>query len=154
MRACGRCKKRKPLAEFAWRRIARGQRDNYCWPCRTAYKREHYARNKRRYVDSANRRTKRIVAERTAYLVAFLREHPCVDCGEGDPIVLEFDHLRDKKFGIGKGMRDRPWKDVLAEIEKCEVVCANCHRRRTNRRGSFIRTVIAADRTGDEPGDS
>jgi hypothetical protein len=95
---------------------------------------------------------KRIVAERTAYLVSFLRKHPCVDCGEDDPVVLEFDHLRDKEFSIGKGMRDRPWKRVLAEMDKCEVVCANCHRRQTNRRGGFIRTIVIADTAGDDRG--
>lgn len=150
MRICGRCKERKAPDEFAWRRKSRGQRDNYCRACRTAYKHEHYARNKQRYIDSARRRTERIVSERTAYLVSFFREHPCVDCGEGDPLVLEFDHLGEKQFGIGRGMRERPWKAVLAEIEKCEVVCANCHRRRTNRRGGFIRTVIAADTASND----
>ncbi len=152
MRLCGRCKEEKPPGEFAWRRKARGQRDNYCRSCRTAYKHEHYSSNKQRYIDSARRRTERIVAERTAYLVSFFREHPCVDCGEGDPLVLEFDHVGGKRFGIDKGVRERPWKDVLAEIEKCEVVCANCHRRRTNRRGGFIRSVVLADRTGDQSG--
>lgn len=150
MRVCGRCKERKAGDEFAWRRKSRGQRDNYCRACRTAYKHEHYARNKQRYIDSARRRTEKIVSERTAYLVSFFRDHPCVDCGEGDPLVLEFDHLGDKQFGIGRGMRERPWKTVLAEIEKCEVVCANCHRRRTNRRGGFIRTVIAADTASND----
>jgi hypothetical protein len=138
------------VEEFAWRRKARGQRDNYCRPCRTVYKHEHYARNKQRYIDSARRRTEKIVSERTIYLVSFFREHPCVDCGEDDPLVLEFDHLGDKQFSIGRGMRERPWKAVLAEIEKCEVVCANCHRRRTNRRGGFIRTVIAADTASND----
>jgi hypothetical protein len=150
VRTCGRCKEEKSPDEFAWRRKARGQRDNYCRPCRTAYKHEHYSRNKQRYIDSARRRTERIVAERTAYLVSFLREHPCVDCGEGDPLVLEFDHLQEKQFGIGRGLRERPWRDVLAEIRKCEVVCANCHRRRTNRRGGFIRTVVTAEMAGDD----
>jgi hypothetical protein len=64
---------------------------------------------------------------------------------------LEFDHLREKRFGIGRGLRERPWKDVLDEIAKCDVVCANCHRRRTNRRGGFIRAVIAADTASDGP---
>lgn len=150
MRTCGRCKEEKSPEEFAWRRKAQGQRDNYCRPCRTAYKHEHYVRHRQRYIDSAHRRTERIVAERTAYLVSFFREHPCVDCGEGDPLVLEFDHLREKQFGIGKGMRERPWQDVLAEIAKCDVVCANCHRRRTNRRGGFIRTLVPADRSGGD----
>jgi hypothetical protein len=143
MRWCGRCRRQKPLEDFAWRRKARGQRDNYCRPCRAAYKQEHYAANKQRYIDSAHRRRKRVVAERVAYLVSFLREHPCVDCGEADPIVLEFDHLRDKKFDIGKGLRDREWQSVLDEMAKCDVVCANCHRRRTARRGGFIRAVVA-----------
>ena len=75
--------------------------------------------------------------------MAYFRDHPCVDCGETDPIVLEFDHLRDKKFGISTGIRNRNWADVLDEIAKCEVVCANCHRRRTVRRGGFIRAAVA-----------
>ena len=86
---------------------------------------------------------KALVEERTLYLVAFLREHPCVDCGEDDPVVLEFDHLRDKKFSISAGIQGRRWQDVLDEIAKCEVVCANCHRRRTAKRGGFLRAAVA-----------
>jgi hypothetical protein len=89
------------------------------------------------------RRKKELVARRLEYLLVYLREHPCVDCGEGDPVVLEFDHLRDKKFGVAQGFRDREWQSVLDEIAKCEVVCANCHRRRTARRGGFARAVVA-----------
>ena len=143
MRECGRCKERKPLDNFAWRRKSKGQRDNYCRPCRAAYKQEHYAANRRRYIDSARRRKKPAIAERLAYLVAYFEEHPCADCGETDPVVLEFDHLRDKEFGISAGWRDRQWKIVLDEIAKCEVVCANCHRRRTAKRGGFARAVVA-----------
>jgi ribosomal 50S subunit-associated protein YjgA (DUF615 family) len=128
---------------------ARGQRDNYCRPCRTTYKHEHYSANKQRYIDNARRRRQRIVAERTAALVSFLHRHPCVDCGETDPLVLEFDHLEDKEFNIGQGLRDRAWREVLAEMKKCDVVCANCHRRRTNRRGGFIRTLVIADPAND-----
>jgi hypothetical protein len=60
-----------------------------------------------------------------------------------DPVVLEFDHLRDKKFGIGNGLRDRAWQRVLNEMAKCDVVCANCHGRRTAKRGGFARAVVA-----------
>ena len=75
--------------------------------------------------------------------MAYFRDHPCVDCGETDPVVLEFDHLRDKKFGIATGIRNRNWQDVLDEIAKCDVVCANCHRRRTTKRGGFLRAAVA-----------
>ena len=130
MRRCGRCHREKPFEEFAWRRKARGQRDNYCRPCRAVYKREHYAANRRRYIEPAQRR-KKIVAANARVPRRFSSRTSCVDCGESDPVVLEFDHLRDKEFGIAQGLRDRDWQSVLDEMAKCEVVCANCHRRRT-----------------------
>jgi 5-methylcytosine-specific restriction endonuclease McrA len=143
MRKCGRCHESKPLGDFAWRRKKQGQRNNYCRPCRAANKQEHYRAHRRRYIEQAQRRKKEVVAERLKFLIDYLREHPCVDCGETDPVVLEFDHLRDKCFGVGQGFRDRSWQSVLDEIAKCEVVCANCHRRRTARRGGFARAAVA-----------
>jgi hypothetical protein len=68
---CGRCSQSKPLAEFAWHRKAKGQRDNYCRPCRAAYKQEHYAAHRERYIANASRRKRALIAERTAYLVEF-----------------------------------------------------------------------------------
>ncbi len=73
----------------------------------------------------------------------YFSTHPCCDCGETDPLVLEFDHLRDKRFNIGSALPYRNWESILAEIEKCEVVCANCHRRRTGRRLGSVRVVLA-----------
>jgi hypothetical protein len=143
LRRCGRCGKSKPIEEFAWRRRTRGQRDNYCAPCRADYKREHYAANRPRYVSQALARKQALAAERAAFLIEFFRERPCADCGEADPVVLEFDHKTDKLFNISKGLRDRSWQSVLDEIAKCEVVCANCHRRRTARKGRFARAVVA-----------
>lgn len=67
-----------------------------------------------------------------------LKMNPCVDCGEDDPIVLECDHLKDKDFNIGTAMRG-VWKSSFwDELEKCDIVCANCHKRRTaNRNNSW-----------------
>jgi len=111
-----------------------------CRPCRAEYHREHYLANKQRYIDQAQARKKALRAERTEYLFRYFTAHPCADCGESDPVVLEFDHLDAgaKSFDIGAGLTYRAWSSILAEIDKCEVVCANCHRRRTaQRRGSF-----------------
>ena len=59
----------------------------------------------------------------------------CVDCGYAEhPAALDFDHRPGtvKSFEISVGIvQHKPWNLVLAEIEKCEVVCANCHRIRT-----------------------
>jgi 5-methylcytosine-specific restriction endonuclease McrA len=72
-------------------------------------------------------------------LFAFFEGHPCVDCGESDAIVLEFDHVNDKSFDIGRGFRNKNWQEVLDEMSRCEVVCVNCHRRRTARRSGSAR---------------
>ena len=136
----------RPESEFAWRRTEKGQRDNYCRHCRAAYKQIHYRANKGRYVASAAARRRELLARNLERLLEYLTSHPCVDCGLADPLVLEFDHLRDKKFPISRGLRERAWESVREEIEKCEVVCANCHRRRTLRRGGFARLAGVVQR--------
>lgn len=65
----------------------------------------------------------------------------CKDCKINDPRVLEFDHLYDKKFDIARAVASttRSWNLILKEIEKCEIVCANCHVIRTQERGNHKR---------------
>jgi hypothetical protein len=59
----------------------------------------------------------------------------CFDCGMSNHIVLDFDHLRDKKYNVSRMVHDGfSWKAIKREIEKCQVVCANCHRIRTHNR--------------------
>jgi hypothetical protein len=142
-RRCGRCGKVKPVEEFAWRRKGKGQRHNYCRPCHAEYHREHYLANRRKYIDMAKKRAQEVAQERYTFLIEYFRSNPCTDCGESDPVVLEFDHLGDKKFNIAKGIRDRSWESLLAEIARCEVVCANCHRRRTADRAGHVRAALA-----------
>ena len=80
----------------------------------------------------------------------YLMAHPCVDCGEADPVVLEFDHRADKRAAIVDLMRSHAnWKDVLAEIQKCDVRCANCHRRRTARARGHYRELAQLDQSSD-----
>jgi len=76
---------------------------------------------------------KRYRARNHANVNAYLASHPCIDCGEADVRVLEFDHVREKKEGnIGDFVRGgMAWQRILLEISKCDVRCANCHRRKT-----------------------
>jgi hypothetical protein len=138
---CGRCGAVKDESEFKWIRT-KGRRDYLCKACRQAYQREHYLKNRQRYIDRAAAHTQKALTERTAFILEYLAEHPCADCGETDPVVLEFDHLRDKKFLISHGIRERNWEMVLAEIAKCDVVCVNCHRRRTAIRRGFDKLTM------------
>ncbi|MGA8219415.1 MAG: hypothetical protein WB771_12695 [Solirubrobacterales bacterium] len=145
VRKCGRCGELKTIDAFAWRRKHIGQRDNMCAPCRSAYGREHYLANRQKYIDGEARRKRARAEVRTRYLLEYFRENPCADCGESDPLVLEFDHLRDKRFEITNQFASRNWQEILDEIAKCDVVCANCHRRRTASRAGTIRAMLAAE---------
>jgi hypothetical protein len=67
-------------------------------------------------------------------LATFLRIHGCVDCGESDPVVLEFDHVRGTKLAAVTSMVSRTTRAlgvIRDEIAKCDVRCGNCHRRKT-----------------------
>jgi hypothetical protein len=66
-----------------------------------------------------------------SHIYEYLHRHPCERCDEDDPVVLEFDHLRDKLREVTVIARFGGWSDLLAEIAKCRVLCANCHRRHT-----------------------
>lgn len=66
----------------------------------------------------------------------YLASHGCSDCGDRDPRILEFDHIdpADKSVPIVKLLSDGySWgaERLRAEIRKCRVICANCHRKHT-----------------------
>lgn len=107
---------------------------------RVAAQRRHYDKNRTVMIARAKEGKIKARAQLKDVILEYLKEHPCVDCGEGDPVVLEFDHRdgADKKFNLGEAMKMAfGVKTVLAEIAKCDVRCANCHRRRTYRQMGF-----------------
>lgn len=94
------------------------------------YAREHYYTNPQRYIE-ANRR--RVASNRE--LITAAKSNPCTDCGKTyPPYVMDFDHVRGKKkFRLAQHMKVG-LPGLLAEIAKCDLVCANCHRERTYQR--------------------
>ena len=80
-------------------------------------------------------------AENKQRLYVYLSSHPCVDCGQTDVRVLEFDHVRGTKSAYRNKLLNGAvsWKTIEAEIAKCEVRCTNCHRIKTLERGKWWR---------------
>lgn len=127
------CRDLKPLGDFAFRNRRTGRRQAHCRTCHAAYRRGHYLRNREDYVRREVARMNGYRAENRVHLIDYFTVHPCVDCGETDPVVLDFDH-RDpqlKKADVSLLAARTRWSEVLREIEKCDVRCASCHRRRT-----------------------
>lgn len=99
---------------------------------RAAQRCDHEAPKERAKVLSRERQRRNRRAVR-AWILEYLKAHPCVDCGETNPVVLEFDHVRGKKeFNIGKASsKNIGMRRLQEEIAKCDVRCANCHRKKT-----------------------
>ena len=136
MKRCSKCKKLKSLEDFNFKNRTKQTRQYECKDCSRMYIRSHYERNKKYYLLKAKLRNEANRKEIKAYIWNYLNNNPCVDCGEKDPIVLEFDHLSDKIADISTMYRNYTLQKVKTEIEKCQVRCANCHRRKTaNERG-------------------
>lgn len=95
----------------------------------------YYEANKEKVLNQIKARNKEYRIAGRQFLLEYLTTHPCVDCSESDPIVLEFDHVKGEKIGDIKKMVDSySIESLKKEIEKCEVRCANCHRRMTHKR--------------------
>jgi hypothetical protein len=131
---CARCQNDVPVVRYNKRK--NGNCYSYCRPCQTEYLHEHYVKNSPVYKKRRRESSRRYFARDRAYVAEYLRSHPCVDCGESDPIVLEFDHVdrEEKDTEIASLVR---WGCSLlrlqSEIAKCAVRCVHCHRRRTAR---------------------
>jgi len=149
-KVCNTCKLPKPIEAFAWKDKKRGKRQNKCRACHSEYRRQHYLANHEKYKDmqkvwnDANAPDIREANRR--YIFEYLLDHPCVDCGESNPLVLEFDHVREKKrFSISSVMNSTySIATIKKEIAKCEVRCANCHRRKTakERRWKILDIIV------------
>lgn len=137
---CGTCGLVKLLDQFY------ASNKSMCAECFGVYRRAHYRLNRDAYVA----RNTRLLRERRRSFVrrlwAWLADHACADCGVRDPRVLEFDH-RDH---VGKvecvtllAHRGAAWTRIEAEIAKCDIRCASCHRRRTAEQFNWPKLVLS-----------
>ncbi|TSC77996.1 MAG: bacteriophage protein [Parcubacteria group bacterium Gr01-1014_24] len=134
MKKCSKCKKEKSLSEFSFKIKATGLRHRQCKECTRLLIRNHYNSNRQYYLLKARKRNKTLRDKVNVFLCQHLLKNPCVDCGESDVTVLEFDHkgIVPKLKAVSQLARAHfPIDKIQKEIDKCEVRCANCHRRKT-----------------------
>ncbi len=142
-RICRVCQESKPLAEFPFRSRSEGTRHWICLACQRAAARSWYVARvpDARRVDSYGTFVRESL---TAQIDQYLSAHPCVDCGEANIALLDFDHLRDKTADVSTMVRDGcHWEQIAQEIGKCVVRCANCHARVTASRIGAYRLATA-----------
>ena len=145
MKTCTYCKTEKPVDEFSFKDKEKSKRHSWCRACHKVYKDNHYKNNRQSYIDKAAIVNKKLDAMVRSEILNYLRDHPCVDCGETDPVVLDFDHIDPsvKEFNVSTMIMQRyTWNKIFAEISKCQIRCANCHRRRTAKQFGSYRLSI------------
>src|SRR6267378_5968581 len=132
MRACTKCGEAKPLDAFPPVRRGEAKLQSWCRDCFAAYGREYYRKNRDAQKARLLRNLKARRADNQRRMIEYLQAHPCVDCGETDIVVLQFDHLADKERDVASMLAGSwTWPAIEKEIAKCEVRCANCHRLQT-----------------------
>lgn len=131
--SCSKCGKQGVKELFP--KTQRGKNSSYCNECHKKYSHEYYLANRERCRDRDNARRRENLLERKRWLEK-IKDGPCTDCNVRYPsYVLHFDHLRDKIKNVSGMIRDaHSYETIQKEIEKCELVCANCHAIRTHNR--------------------
>ena len=130
---CSKCKVQKLTTEFGFKNKEKQKLHAQCKECQKGPKNAWYARNASQHKKNTSRTRDAAIKQARAYMLNYLLIHSCVDCGETDPYVLEFDHVR--------GVKDKPLSEAVRagwslerikkEIDKCDVRCSNCHKRKT-----------------------
>jgi hypothetical protein len=136
---CSGCKEPWPLTTEYWHRN-RSSPDGFqglCKPCMIASVRRYQETNRPRYLTAQREYASTLRGE----MMAYKESHPCADCGLFYPyFVMSFDHLpgEDKVSDVNKMVKGNGHlenrKRIMAEVEKCALVCMNCHACRTHER--------------------
>ena len=130
MKKCPLCKKEKKLGDFNIKNKLKKTPSSYCILCSRIYVNEHYLKNKKYYIDKTGRHR-----EEMRKYIQGQKNKSCIDCNIFYPsYVMDFDHRnrKEKKYEVSiMARRGYSLKNIKKEIQKCDLVCANCHRIRT-----------------------
>jgi hypothetical protein len=138
MRRCSSCEREKPVEEFGWRNKAKGLLSSYCLICKREKDKKHNKTISRQ--NSNKQRMNKWRDNNRQKLLEYLKDKCCIDCSESDPVVLDFDHQHTKSHNISGMLLHASWQRILEEITKCEIRCANCHRRRTAKQFGWFKS--------------
>ena len=145
MKRCTHCNQEKPLTDFNKNKGRSDGLNSYCRSCHNAHCRTYYLEHKVIQKKQISDASKLRHSENIKKFWNLLCISVCKDCGLKDPRVLEFDHLPgyDKSLDVSRMLTSTySWKTIEIEISKCDIVCANCHRIRTQIRAGHFRAVL------------
>lgn len=140
MKTCIRCEQEKELIHFGSNKRKPDGKQSVCKSCRSSYAKKWYNSNKTEHIKRVATTKTKVVQENRQRLHDYLKTVKCIDCGNSNPIVLDFDHRGDKKYNVSN-MLSYSWETIEKEIAKCDVRCANCHRIRTAKQFGWYKNI-------------
>jgi len=150
MKTCTVCSKVKLENDFYYKNKSLGKLHSQCKMCytekRRSFYKEHYHTYRNQYRARAIERKRRLKTIIRQAMLEYLRDKSCLQCGISDARVLEFDHIDPtvKSFNIAQGItRTLRWENILVEISKCQILCANCHKIKTAEQQGWYKHTAA-----------
>src|SRR5947209_3637665 len=136
----------KSVIDFTGDRARPDGLESQCKECKRVVQKNWYIKNKARHVANVARYRRAAETEIIKLLLSYLLHHPCVDCGETNPVLLEFDHVRGSKVNSVCNLirRGFSWKKISVEIDKCDVRCCKCHRLKTAKQFSYRKLLLSS----------
>lgn len=127
MKKCNTCNIAKHHSEFG--KVARNKDglNGKCKSCKRAYDNLFHENRSKDKKDSKYIKQKARLDTIREFLNVYLDNKVCNHCGDNRKVVLEFHHIRNKEFNLADSIRKSIPK-IKKELEKCEILCANCHR--------------------------
>ena len=139
-RTCTKCFLQKPIEEFGWKDRTIKKRHAVCKKCTAKRSSAWYYENKDAHIQNVMAHKKIDRQEARQFVFDYLSSHPCVDCGEADPVVLEFDHVNGKEATVARLIANAvSLQRLQQEIDRCVVRCSNCHQRKTAKERGWFR---------------
>ena len=138
-KTCSKCNVEKDVTEFGINRAKKDGLQVQCKPCRKATNHDYYVKNPKKEERAAGAR--RLKAKNREIIYGILSKAACTDCGIADWRVLEFDHVTGDKVDNIAYLVACKTETLLAEIDKCEIRCKNCHSIITSERAGGWRTM-------------
>ncbi len=129
MKTCKKCN--LPKEDFRKYKKSTDGLDDYCKQCRKTADKKYYNSNITTSRKAGLKSKNKIRERNRQFIRNYLIGKACIDCGESDPVVLEFDHFENKKENLSELIQNSSIKKIETEIKKCDIRCANCHRRKT-----------------------
>ncbi len=141
---CNHCDKKQDIELFAFANKIKGTRKPTCKECDKIKRKVYYEANKKWIIADNSERNKVAKTRNSQYVWDYLKKNPCVDCGQTNPIVLDFDHRDgvDKIDCVSRLIANTVSIETLQEeIDKCDIRCANCHRIRTAKQQNWYSNI-------------